>query len=188
MIAKNKFNSEIYIDGLCKKVTRSIIESNSKYVNNLDLLSKMFNEKAQWIGSLKKRKDAIRKGGIFITTSGMLQGGPVMDYIKEMWHDEKNKIMLMGYQCKRTNGRNLMEEGFVYIDGWKTFVKCKVEKYDFSGHADKNAIQELIKRLNPNVVVFQHGDEDAILALKEWADTNTKSKIYTPIVGDSFEY
>ncbi len=187
MVANNDFKADIYVDGLCKKVTRSIIESNSKYVNNVSKLEKVFNEKVHWIGSLKKRKDAIRKGGIFITTSGMLQGGPVIQYLKEMWHDDKNKIMLMGYQCKRTNGRHLIEDGFVYIDGWRTFVKCKVEKYDFSGHADRKSVQSFVKRTNPKIVVFQHGDEEAVRALKEWATSSTKSKVYSPVVGDSFE-
>jgi putative mRNA 3-end processing factor len=188
MVAKNKFKTNIYIDGLCKKITRSIIDTNSKYVNNMKDLTLAFNEKVQWVGSDKKRKDAIKKGGIFITTSGMLQGGPVLNYLREMWHDERNKVMLMGFQCKRTNGRHLLEEGFIYIDGWRTVVKCKVEKYDFSGHADKTAVQDFIKRLNPKVVVFQHGDQEAIDALKLWAAANIKSKVYTPVVGDSFEY
>lgn len=187
MLAKNNCGANVYMDGLCKKITRSIIDSKSKYVANAGVLDKAFNEKTHWIGSDKKRKDAIKNGGIFITTSGMLQGGPVMHYLKQMWHDEKNKIMLMGFQCKRTNGRNLLDEGFVYIDGWKTFVKCKVEKYDFSGHSDKTAVQNFVKRTNPSIIVFQHGDVEAVQMLKEWAEKNTKAKIYAPVVGDSFE-
>jgi putative mRNA 3-end processing factor len=75
--------------------------------------------------------------------------------------------MLMGFQCKRTNGRYLLDEGFVYMDGWKTKVKCHVEKYDFSGHADREGIQQLVKELRPRNVFFQHGDLESVTALKE---------------------
>ncbi|MGV8163134.1 MAG: MBL fold metallo-hydrolase [Candidatus Nanoarchaeia archaeon] len=188
ILGDNDVGANVYVDGMCKKITRSILDVKSKYVNNISSLDNAFNKKLHWITSPKKRKDAIRRGGVFITTSGMLQGGPVMDYIKELWHDEKSKIMLMGFQCKRTNGRHLLEEGFVYIDGWKTIVKCKVEKYDFSGHADRTAIQGLVQKIMPKLVVYQHGDEEAITALKNWTDQNIKLKTYTPEVGDSIEY
>ncbi|MFA6073590.1 MAG: MBL fold metallo-hydrolase [Candidatus Woesearchaeota archaeon] len=188
MLGRSDISSNIYVDGMCKKVTRTILDTKSKYVNNLEPLKHAFDEKAQWIGSPKKRKDAIKNGGVFLTTSGMLQGGPVLEYVKEFWHDDKSKIIMTGFQCKRTNGRHLLEEGFVYIDGWKTFVKCQIEKYDFSGHADRLAIQTFVKMINAKVVVFQHGDQEAIDALKQWAETNITSKIYTPIIGDSFEY
>jgi putative mRNA 3-end processing factor len=182
----NDFGTNVYVDGMCKKVTRSIIDANSKYVNDVELLSKTFNKRVQWISSDKKRNDAIKKGGIFITTSGMLQGGPVLKYMKDMWHDEKNKVILTGYQCKRTNGRHLIEDGFFYLDGWKTYVKCKVEKYDFSGHSDRLALQEFAEKVNAQIVVFQHGDEESVNALKEWAEKTIKSKVYVPSIGESF--
>jgi putative mRNA 3-end processing factor len=188
LLAKHDLGTNVYVDGMCKKVTKSIIDAKSKYVKDLDVLENYFNHKMIWVGSPKKRKDAIKTGGIFITTSGMLQGGPVMDYIKEMWHDEKSKIVMTGFQCKRTNGRHLLEDGFIYIDGWKTIVKCKVEKFDFSGHADKLAIHAFIQKINPKVLVFQHGDPESVEALKEWSDANLKIKTYVPAVGDSFEY
>ncbi|MGV8168425.1 MAG: MBL fold metallo-hydrolase [Candidatus Nanoarchaeia archaeon] len=187
VMGKNDLGTNVYVDGMCKKITRSILDSKSKYVNNIGLLDEAFNKKLQWISSPKKRKDAIRKGGVFITTSGMLQGGPVMNYLREMWHDEKNKVMFMGFQCKRTNGRHLLEEGFVYMDGWKTYVKCKVEKYDFSGHSDCKAIQDFVKKVNPELVIYQHGDEEAVTALKEWTEKNLQMKVFVPKVGENIE-
>lgn len=161
--------------------------TNSKYVKNKELLEEEFFNKVEWISSPKRRKDAIKKGGIFLTTSGMMQGGPVLEYLKELWHNPKNKITLMGFQCKRTNGRHLIEEGFVYIDGWKTQVKCKVEKYDFSGHTDSDFIKKMVEEVNPKNVFFQHGDEEAVDALNEWAKKNTKSKSTAPKLGEIFE-
>jgi putative mRNA 3-end processing factor len=105
-----------------------------------------------------------------------------------MWHDPKNAILLTGFQCKRTNGRSLIEEGFVYLDGWKTYVKCYVEKFDFSGHADQDDLKEIITRINPKKIVFQHGDEEDIGAISAWASQQAKYQIFVPSVGDEIEF
>ncbi|PIN81118.1 hypothetical protein COV13_02180 [Candidatus Woesearchaeota archaeon CG10_big_fil_rev_8_21_14_0_10_32_9] len=187
MLGKENLNCKIYLDGMAKTITKQIISTSSKYVKNKDLLSEIFFNKIEWISSPKRRNDAIRNGGIFITTSGMLQGGPVLEYLKELWHNPKNKLTLMGFQCKRTNGRHLVEEGFVYIDGWKTQVKCAVEKYDFSGHTDSEFIKKMVSTINPKMVFFQHGDEESVDILNQWAKKNIKGKTYAPSLGEIFE-
>ena len=187
MLGDAGINVNIYLDGMCNKITRKILETPSKYIKNKDVLSDIFYNKIHWISSAKKRKDALKNQGVFITSSGMLQGGPVLSYLKELWHDEKNKIALMGFQCKRTNGRHLFDEGFVYLDGWKTFVKCKVEKFDFSGHADSVGIKHIVRELKPKHVFFQHGDEESVLKLKEWADSELESNNYAPAVTEIFD-
>ena len=186
LLAKEEFGVKIYFDGLCKKLTRKILETPNKYIRNKDLLYDSFYNKVEWVTSEKRRKDAMKNQGIFVTTSGMLQGGPVMSYLKNMWHDDKNLVALMGFQCKNSNGRHLFDEGFVYLDGWKTFVKCEVKKFDFSGHSDVNGIKRLVSELNPRHVFFQHGDEESVLHLKEWADNELKNKSYAPYVSESF--
>ncbi|MCF7871599.1 MBL fold metallo-hydrolase [Candidatus Woesearchaeota archaeon] len=185
MLADEEFKVPIYTEGMCNKITRKILQTPSKYVRNKKKLSEMFYEKVHWISSPRKRKSVLKKQGIFITTSGMVQGGPVLSYIKELWHDPKNKICLMGFQCKNTNGRHLYEDHYIYLDGWKTKIKCQIEKYDFSGHADSQGIMQLIKELNPKKIFFQHGDKEAISTLAEWAKKNTKAKIYSPQVGST---
>ncbi len=187
MLSKHDFPVNIYFDGMCKRLTRKIAKTKNKYLSGHDALKKMFFERVEWIGSEKRRKDALKNQGIFITTSGMLQGGPVLSYLRDLWHDSNNKVMLMGFQCKRTNGRNLLDDGFIYMDGWKTKVKCEVEKYDFSGHADKAGIQRLVKELNPKHVFFQHGDFEAVNALKEWADKEIEGDAYAPVVGSKYK-
>lgn len=183
LLSKTDLGVPIYSEGLSNKVTRQILSNKSKYIDNKDILSNMFYNKIHWISSEKKRKDALRKQGIFITTSGMLQGGPILSYVKELWHDEKSKIMTVGFQAKNTNGWHLLNEGFLYLDGWKTYVKCKVESYAFSGHADKEGLQNFVKSTNPKQVIFQHGDPESINVMCEWAKSQ-KIKVFGPNVGD----
>lgn len=187
LLNKGNFDVPIYSEGLSNKVTRQILANKSKYIDNKEILSKMFYEKIQWISSEKKRKDAIKKQGIFITTSGMIQGGPVLSYIKELWHDEKSKIMTVGYQCKNTNGWHLVKDKYLYIDGWKTYVKCEIEQYPFSGHADSTSLKKFVEFINPKKVIFQHGDPESVEIMKTWAESK-KIPAIAPIVGDKISF
>jgi putative mRNA 3-end processing factor len=187
MLSERKFQVPIYMDGMCKKVTNKIISISDPYINNVKVIEEMYNNKIIRIGSERHRRQALRSQGIFLVTSGMLQGGPVLYYLADMWHEPKNAILLTGYQCKRTNGRHLLEEGIVYLDGWRTEVKCYVEKFDFSGHADKEDLQEIIRRVNPKKLVLQHGDEEAVEEMRKWAEQQGKYMVYVPSVGDELE-
>jgi putative mRNA 3-end processing factor len=187
MLSERKFNAPIYLDGMCKKVANRILGINDPYVNNIEVLDEMFNHRVIHIGSERHRQRVMGAQGIFVTSSGMLQGGPVLAYLAEMWHDPRNAVLLTGYQCKRTNGQTLVEEGYVYLDGWRTYVKGEVIKYDFSGHADQSELRELIRRVHPKKLILQHGDEEAISQLGSWASNNTHSKLYMPEVGDEIE-
>lgn len=187
MLAERKFKAPIYFDGMCKKITTRILTTPDPYVNNRSILDQMYNHKAIHIGSEKHRMHALNQQGIYVTTSGMMQGGPVLTYLKEMWHNPKDAVLLTGFQCKRTNGRHLLEEGYVYLDGWRTYVKCEVEKYDFSGHADQEDLKEIVKKINPKRVVFQHGDSEAVEELRSWAEKENKHIVYAPEIGEEIE-
>jgi putative mRNA 3-end processing factor len=188
MLSERKFKAPICIDGMCKKLTNKIINSDDPYVNNRAVLKDMYDNRVIHIGSERHRKSAMQNQGIFVVTSGMLQGGPVLSYLADMWHEPNNAVLLTGYQCKRTNGRHLIEEGYVYLDGWRTEIKCYIEKFDFSGHADRQDIQEVISRINPKKLVLQHGDEDAVEELRKWAEEQGKYQVFAPAVGDELEF
>jgi len=104
-----------------------------------------------------------------------------------MWHDPKHAILLTGFQCKRTNGRHLLDEGFIYIDGWRTYVKCEILKFGFSGHADKEDLKEIVRRVDPKKLIFQHGDPEAIEAMRSWAEKQNKWRVYAPEIGEEIE-
>ena len=188
LLSKKKFSVPIYLDGMCVEITKKILNDDPSYINDKKNLYDMFNKHVEVIKDEKKREKVINNKGIFITTSGMLQGGPVMRYLENMWGNTNDAIFLTGFQCKRTNGRLLLEEGYIYLNGWKTFVKCQVEKFEFSGHSDDNELKEFIKRINPKNIIVNHGDEESALALKDWIEKNTQCKVFVPAVGESLEF
>lgn len=188
MLSKIDWDCPMYFDGMAKEITRKVLTHQSTYVTNKDTLHEMFFNKVRTISSERSRnRIAEQDCGMFITTSGMLQGGPAIHYLKHMWHNPNDAVFLTGYQAKGTNGRRLLEDGIVFIKGMETPVRCQVKKFDFSGHADIEDVHMFIQKLDPSVVIAQHGDPESVAAMEEWARTNTRAETYAPTVGDEID-
>ncbi len=188
ILSQHEWNVPIYFDGMAKELTRKILTHESSYVTNKDVLNEMLFDKVKLVAS-NERRESIATGGpsIIVTTSGMMQGGPAISYLKHLWHDEKNAVLLTGYQVHGTNGFRLLEEGYVHINGWKTPVKCEVRKYDFSGHADIRDVQKALWQFEPKTLFIQHGNEESVENMLVWAKRETPFTAHGPKLGDEYE-
>jgi putative mRNA 3-end processing factor len=154
LILKNS-KHQIFVDGMGNKVT-NIYLNEPGYIRSHKHLRKIKN-KAKSVRSYKTRKNAM-KGDVIITTSGMLDGGPVLSYLKELKDNPKNAILLTGYQVEGTNGRLLMDEKKINIQGVATDVKCEIDFFDFSAHSGHNELVEFIHGCEPENVVLCHSE------------------------------
>ena len=184
MLKDHDFGVPMYLDGMAKKVNEQILQRPRYVMGHEDL--RMVMNKTTVVRGFKQREKIAGNQGIFITTSGMLEGGPVLDYLAEMCQDEKNSILLTGYQAENTNGRLLVEEGTIFLDGWKVKVKANLKHYDFSAHVGQKGLRDFIKMLNPKKVVFVHGDENAADEMSKWAKQEGYD-VSVPQIGDSVD-
>ncbi len=145
-----------YLDGMAKAATE-IVMSFPDFTHNKELLASAMKH-AMWIGMGHQRKHALDGPSVIVTTSGMLSGGPVLDYITKL--KENSRIILTGYQAEDTNGRRLMEGKPIIIDGKKHLIKSPLSFYDFSAHAGKKDLYEYVRKSNPETIICVHGDED----------------------------
>lgn len=157
----------IYLDGMAKTAT-TIFSQYPAHFNDF-LRFKKAVERVEYIKNQKKRDKIISKQEpcIIITTAGMLEGGPVLYYIRELGDDPRNRIILTGYQVEGTNGRRLLEKNKIYIDGKVYSPRAKITKHSFSGHAGKDELLELVKKVNPKKVICVHGDKDTTFHFKD---------------------
>jgi len=183
MLAKRDWPVPVFMDGMAKKVTRAIIEGNSPGVANKNLLQKMFS-KVEFVASEENRERVANSPGIFLTTSGMLQGGPAIQYLEQMWSDKRSAVLLTGYQVKGTNGWLLNNEQTAYIGGYRTKVQCEIVRYDFSGHLSSDDLKDAIRAVRPKTLIFVHGNRDAIANMTAWAKDEIKCDVITPEVGE----
>ena len=121
------------------------------------------------VNGTRKREDVFNDDSpsIIMATSGMLEGGPSVEYFKEIAPDDKNKIMFVSYQINGTLGRRVIDGVMNEISmtdkngKMKVIpVKCTTQKIDgFSGHSDFNQILSFISRVKPKRVLVNHGEK-----------------------------
>ncbi|MCD6558323.1 MAG: beta-CASP ribonuclease aCPSF1 [Palaeococcus sp.] len=128
------------------------------------------------VANSNERKDIIdsREPAIIIASSGMLVGGPSVEYFKQLASDEKNSIIFVSYQAEGTLGRKvqrgLREIPLVGESGRTEAVKVNMEVHTidgFSGHADRRELLNYIARVKPRPerVITVHGEAQKCLDL-----------------------
>ena len=189
LLDKLNIDAPIYLDGMARKLTEIYVNSNDPYIDNKDILEKMFKKCHVVAHPSEREKIAHVKGAVIVSTSGMVQGGPVVTYVEKMCHDRDNYIILTGYQAKGTTGREILENKVFFKHHQKFTVKAQVMKYDFSAHYGQDSIHSLIDKIKPKNLILQHGDCDALRATRAYAhehlpNTNT----FLPAIGDVMEF
>jgi putative mRNA 3-end processing factor len=148
---------DCYVDGMGKQVTQMLLR-HPEFVRDHEALRRAKSNARFVTGRDGQRKRIAAQNTVIITTSGMLSGGPAMTYIPEIRSNPTNKITLTGYQVKGTPGRDLLDTGSAEIDGRVMPVSAQVEWYDFSAHADRRGLLELLDEYQENRILVNHGD------------------------------
>ena len=104
---------------------------------------------------------------IILATSGMMEGGPAIDYFRYLASDEKNSLSFVSYQVEGTLGNRLKngarEVSLMGRNGKVEALKVNlhVESVEgFSGHSDRNQLFAFLKRVSPRPsrVILGHGE------------------------------
>lgn len=179
MILLKDLGYDMWVDGMGRSVTRLFLDY-PEYLRDpraLKSARRAFTE----VRNSGMRKQA-NKGQIIVTTGGMLDGGPVLGYLRDLKNDPKNAILLVGYQAENTNGRLLMEQGCIVVDKEIVKIECEVQKFDFSAHAGHDELINFINRCDPENVIIMHS-ETRELFLPDLQDYN----VILPNTGEEFE-
>ncbi|MFW6141428.1 MAG: MBL fold metallo-hydrolase [Candidatus Saliniplasma sp.] len=170
---------DVWYDGMGRTVSR-IYQNHEGFVRSVKALRKSM-ENANKVKSNSTRKQAM-DAEVIVTTSGMLEGGPVLSYLQKIRRDPKSSILLTGYQVEGTNGDILQKNGMIRDRGATLPVECEVEKYDFSAHAGHSELIEFAKGCDPEKIVLMHGDQREKLA-----EDLGEFEIYMPEAGETIE-
>ncbi len=152
---------ETYLDGMARKVNE-IYAAAPEYLAD----SRRFRRALEGVHVVEHpgdRRKALREGEVIVTTGGMLDGGPVLFYIGELYQDAKSSIFLTGFQVDGSNGRQLLDEGTLTIDETTIHPACEVLKFDFSAHAGHSELLRVVKESGARQVVLMHGDQRELL-------------------------
>jgi uncharacterized protein len=177
---RNKVLTEapVFLEGMISEAT-AIHVSYADYLSR-ELRSKILEQGinpfvSEYFTSIEhpsNRDEALREGpAVIMATSGMLEGGPVLQYFEHIAPSERNKILFVSYQVQGTLGRRVLDgthQASLLGDNGKikiVDVNASTEKVDgFSGHSDYNQIIRFIGKMRPKLqqVIVQHGDKRKI--------------------------
>ncbi len=174
----------IYTDG-------SLIHATAVYMSYINWLNpkikNMVENRINPFGEIKKADERLvfnKEPCIVVSTSGMVQGGPVLKYLK-LLKDPKNKLILTGYQAEGTLGREL-EEGAKEIQPFKNKIPIngKVVKIEFSAHGDYNSLVRYIKKIpKPEKAIVMHGERYQSLSFAMTIWKTLKIPTFVPVKG-----
>ncbi len=132
---------------------------------------------------------------IVLATSGMLEGGPVIEYFKNWAADPNNTIIFVSYQIEGTLGRRVQKgvSEVTTMDGEGKMavaqVKLQVESIEgFSGHSDRRQLIAYLTHLKPKPerVFMCHGEKSKINSLANFIDVKAGINSVVPGVLETF--
>ncbi len=165
----------VYLDGMIMEAT-AIHTAYPEYLNN-QLRNRIFqrgdnpflSDVFRRVDSHETRQNILADPdpSIVLATSGMLNGGPVMEYLKSWAPDANNSLVFVGYQAEGTIGHRI-QKGLKEINlssrgkSIQVLIDLNVETCDgFSGHSDRKQLINYISNTDPKPerVICNHGDE-----------------------------
>jgi len=164
----------VHLDGMIWEATgihttyptylNKVIQGQILHKGENPFLSDMFRKVN---GNVERQEIIDGEPSVILATSGMLSGGPAIEYFKQFAEDAKNTLIFVGYQAEGSFGRRV-QKGWKEIamkdDGGKTKtinVNMEIFTLDgFSGHSDRNQLINYVKRLSqkPERVITAHGE------------------------------
>jgi KH/beta-lactamase-domain protein len=182
-IIRNKTLEEVpvYIDGIVWDIT-AIHTAYPEFLNNNvrklifhkdqnPFLSPIFKH----VGSQKERKQLIEETGpcVIVATSGMLIGGPSVEYLKNLADNPKNSLVFVNYLGEGSMGRRIQrgEKEFNMGSASKPDmmnIKMEIHTIDgFTGHSGRNQLMNFVKNCEPHPkkVIVNHGENSRCLDL-----------------------
>jgi len=187
----------VFLDGLVIEAT-GIHVAFPRYMNQ-EIAKQVIENKNVFlteyftpVKSQQQREEVLEMAGpmIIMATSGMLEGGPILTYLREYAGDEKNLLMFVSYQVEGTLGRRLLKDirevRLIREDGKPELINVKMEITKIDGFSGHSSMQELIKYVKsiqpkPRNIVLVHGEPEAVSNLsKNISKLLPSSKTYTP--------
>jgi len=166
VLISSGFKHRIIMDGMALKVNEILLRY-PEYLRNPEIFKDVI-DRVVAINDHKERKRALAEPCVVISPAGMLVGGNAVYYLQQLAFNDKNGIALVSYQGEGTPGKKLLDTGKVETRGRDLNVTAEVKQFQFSGHADRDSLFEMIKNLkgDPKIMTV-HGDNESCTRFAE---------------------
>ncbi|MCX8154283.1 MAG: beta-CASP ribonuclease aCPSF1 [Candidatus Micrarchaeota archaeon] len=165
------WNIPVYIDGMIKEAS-SLHSQYIEYLNS-NIMSMILENRSpfEWeylkTTNGKTKEEILKEPSIIIATAGMMNGGPVLEYLKLLSDDKNSCLIFVGYQSPGTLGSRIQSGSRKVVlrdgDDYREYdLQMEVVTIDgFSGHSDMNQLLEWLRAIRnpPRKVYTMHGEQ-----------------------------
>ena len=195
----------VHLDGMIWEAT-AIHTTYPEYLRD-DLQERIFHddenpflaEQFNHIDGGEDERQEIADGGpcIILSTSGMIEGGPIMSWLNHVGAESDSSLVFVGYQAQGTLGRRI-QNGWDEIpmndrasDRGTLALHMDIETVDgFSGHADRQGLMNFVRTMNPRPekVLCVHGDESSVQDLSSAMYHDFNIRTFAPKNLETFRF
>jgi hypothetical protein len=195
----------VHLDGMIWEAT-AIHTTYPEYLRD-DLRDRIFHDdenpfladQFNHIDGGEDERQEIADGGpcIVLSTSGMVEGGPIMSWLTHLGGEPDSSLVFVGYQAQGTLGRRI-QNGWDEIpmndrasDRGTLTLNMNVETVDgFSGHADRQGLMNFVRTMNPRPekVLCVHGDESSVQDLSSALYHDFNMRTFAPKNLETFRF
>ncbi|MFW5922936.1 MAG: MBL fold metallo-hydrolase [Planctomycetota bacterium] len=189
----------VYVDSpLSSKATR-VYEKHPECYDR-DMMANIMDEEnpftmqhITYTSNVEESKKLNRMDGpvIIISASGMCEGGRILHHLKHSVEDEKNTVLIVGYQAEHTLGRRLVrQEEEVKIYGDKYPLNADVVSIQaLSAHADRDEMLQYYEEMGFEVdrAFVVHGEPEQQKPFAQKLQDLGADTIRIPERGQTFE-
>jgi Cft2 family RNA processing exonuclease len=184
----------IYIGGLgrslCEIYDRLAGRTRRKYPK-LNLLDDI---RPQVMDGRRARDFSPKKGHIYLISSGMMTENTLSNvFAQEFLAQERHSIFFVGYcdpespagRLRATKQGDMVTMNAAY---GPQPVRCRVQHFDFTAHAQREDLVSYILEVKPRVCVLVHGDAPALAWFQEELGAKApEMKVVLPASGEKIE-
>lgn len=194
------WNIPVYLDGMSLEAS-AIHTAYPEYLRKgvqTRILSNdsPFESEIFRIAKGNSREDIVNgEPAIILAPSGMLTGGPVIDFFRMMADNPNNKLMFVGYQSSTSLGRKIQqgvsEVALPSHNGKTELVNVNLEVKSiegFSGHSDRMQTINFVRKLKtpPSKIFTIHGDHSKTVDLSKTLGSMLHTHSYAPLNMEAF--
>lgn len=149
-------------------------------------------EGLEYVTAVERSKEVTKRAGacIILAGSGMCESGRIVHHLRQGVENERNTVIIVGFQASHTLGRRLVERRTrIRIFGVERDRYCEVKVLNgFSAHADQDDLVEFAretkKRGALGPVALVHGEIGPQEALRARLQNELELQVQIPELGD----
>jgi predicted metal-dependent RNase len=184
----------IYIGGLAAKLTEitdKLAHQTPRKHQDLQLMDEVapFVVAGQEAGALP-----LKAGRIYALSSGMMTEKTISNtFARQVLSDPTQTLIFVGYSDPNSPAGKILataqgEAVQLSPEFPPQILRCRVERFYFSGHATRESLRDYVKRVAPKKVVLVHGDPAAVEWFRETLSSELPAcEIITPEPGVALE-